>query len=173
MWVAGWLTMASVYRPLSPTESLLYWVNATQNFWLFWTGYQPPPHSWASVGKRTRIAGDCKPGGNPDSRQNSSVLSSTPLPWLDGSMEEKKHRSLVIRITLQKRNGIDCVGKQFWEERSEGPFYVVHVVCVAISNTVCRQHGVKSPSSPHIRHHLQGGGGGGEGGGRQGKSQDF
>lgn len=49
----------------------------------------------------------------------------------------KKHRSPAIYIILQKRKGIDCVGKQSWEvnergERKWAVFHVVHVVCVAI-----------------------------------------
>lgn len=42
----------------------------------------------------------------------------------------KKHRSPAIHITLQKRKGIDCVGKQSWEVeerggKESGPFFML------------------------------------------------
>lgn len=62
----------------------------------------------------------------------------------------RKHRSPAIHIILQKREGIDCVGKQSWEveekgeKRSMGPFHAVHAVCAAIGLAL-----VESASSPH------------------------
>lgn len=86
VWVAGCLTMASVYRPLSPTESLLYCAHTENFFWLSLTGYHPPPHSEALLGKRTRITSDRELGGSPDDRQNSCVSH------LMGVWREKKTR---------------------------------------------------------------------------------
>lgn len=70
VWVAGWLTMASVYRHVSSLSPSLYSVLTQRIPETFWQDTIPPPPSKASVGKRTRKVSD---------RQNSWISHSVVL----------------------------------------------------------------------------------------------
>lgn len=88
--MGGWLT----YNGFSVQASFPYWVLTVLSeryteFLALLDRIPTSPTLLSVSGKENPDSGWLQTGGNPDSRQNSSVLSSTPLPWLDGSMEGK------------------------------------------------------------------------------------
>lgn len=91
VWVAGWLTMASVYRPVSSLSphctpcSHREFLNLSDRILPPHTHTTTHTHSEASVGKRIRIVSNYKLGGNPDNRQ----IPASPTWWFYSNKKKK------------------------------------------------------------------------------------